>query len=684
MKDKNTCGISAVMKATGMSRNDIHAHIKTGEIEAKRQGKRFVFEISEKIRLESLHRAYVGFFHIVQKYTEERMSFSLKKQKCRDELTQFSVENSWFGVDVLSAERVFFADTGNEMYFIRKADECRFAPHIRLWLASYGENAEIKLRLLLEKIREIYPSTGTLLGKFLAAEYPNDYTAAWILTDFMCSALNGEITQADDGVLDFLAASADKRLPLNSAQMFSAFLTYLRSKRKLNNGWTYHFKSRGGTRESSAYPVGSYFKMAYIIFNEEAWETDQLKEKALNSEAYANLWLFIAFHFICGWRGSDIVRIPMPRLPCAGGIIREQLSVGAFDSDSLLEEVELRLRYTPMKPNKTKSFNVPELKLFIAESLRKPLGFILSAAASYHESVSPGGSFLRRAGNFAEIQNFFGSDFVSACGNKSFSTRRANKSYLQGIESTAGNTPGKPKGYMLAALARSHKSGYGALPQTTEIYLRDARFSGYSPEFIAREMFERGVFSFIPALLLDIYEGKSYEKMPVAVQTSLMAEIGIGPSGLEGLASTVQHALAKSRQIVAEIMARPLEMRESVEGILQNIASGNAPGRQDGLLCLMTAAGFGCANTDRSCCIGCGYEIYTKTILRLLVSEYTRLLEKKKTEEEAEATRYAAILKKAVLPAMSEIFSSAKRLYPDADMKPLLHELERGLIHADV
>jgi hypothetical protein len=65
--------------------------------------------------------------------------------------------------------------------------------------------------------------------------------------------------------------------------------------------------------------------------------------------------------------------------------------------------------------------------------------------------------------------------------------------------------------------------------------------------------------------------------------------------------------------------------------------------------------------------------------LRLLTSEYTRLLGKKKTSEKAEAERCEAILKKAVLPAISEILSSAGRLYPGADMKPLLDEIERGL-----
>lgn len=683
MEDKTMCGISVIMKTTGMCRKDILTHIEAGKIKAEKHGKLFVFDVSEKNRLESLRDTYIGFFHLAQSCEESNNRFSLDKRKCRADLVEFAVENSWFGANVLPIDDVFFADTSNEAYLVQKSDGYRLLPRIRLWIASYGESTGSKLRLLLNRLREIQPATATLLGGFFADEYPND-SAAWILTDFLCSALNGEITKADDKALDSMAVRADKELPLNSARMFSAFLTYLRDKRKLDNGWSYQFGSRGGVQEKSAYPIMSYLKMAYIIFNEDAWESKRMKEKALNSEAYANLWLFTAFHFVCGWRGSDIVRIPMPSLPCTGGIMRKQLSAGTFDADGLLAEVELRLRYTPMKPNKTQSFNVLELKLFIAESLRRPLGFILSAAVSYHENISPGGAFIRRAGNLTEIQGFFGDDFVSACGNKSFSTRRANKSYLQGIESAAGNVPGKPKGYMLAALARSHKSGYGALPQTTEIYLRDARFSGYSPELIAREMFERGVFSFIPALLLDMYEGKHYEKLPVSAQTKLMMEIGIDPSGLEGLTSMVQRALVKARQSVAKIMEFPLEMRERIEDILQNIASGNAPGRQNGFLCLMTAAGFGCKDPDRSCCIGCGFEIYTKTILRLLMTEYTRLLTKKRTSEKAEAVRCEAILKKAVLPAISEMLSSAQRLYPDADMKVLLDELERRPIHADI
>lgn len=67
------------------------------------------------------------------------------------------------------------------------------------------------------------------------------------------------------------------------------------------------------------------------------------------------------------------------------------------------------------------------------------------------------------------------------------------------------------KGYMLAALARSHKGSYGDFAKTTSIYLKDAKMSGYTPEFVAKELFERGVLSVIPSMLLKMVAGEEYQ-----------------------------------------------------------------------------------------------------------------------------------------------------------------------------
>ena len=111
---------------------------------------------------------------------------------------------------------------------------------------------------------------------------------------------------------------------------------------------------------------------------------------------------------------------------------------------------------------------------------------------------------------------------------------------------TGADEPGKPKGYMLAALARSHKSDIGKFAETTEIYLKDARFCGYSPEFIIRQMFERGIFSFIPAALLEIYTGEAYVKLPIISQTRLIGELGLSANQVDELIETASHCKVAS------------------------------------------------------------------------------------------------------------------------------------------
>ena len=80
---------------------------------------------------------------------------------------------------------------------------------------------------------------------------------------------------------------------------------------------------------------------------------------------------------------------------------------------------------------------------------------------------------------------------------------------------------------MLASLARSHKGGIGKLAEMTDIYLRDAKFTGEDAGFVIREMFERGVFGFIPYMLLEMYQGKEYRALGISEQTEMVKALGM-------------------------------------------------------------------------------------------------------------------------------------------------------------
>ena len=93
--------------------------------------------------------------------------------------------------------------------------------------------------------------------------------------------------------------------------------------------------------------------------------------------------------------------------------------------------------------------------------------------------------------------------------NNDFRSRSATKSFLQDIYMVADeNIPADDsgyhvKGYYLAAYVRSHKGSYGHIAATTFEYLKDAKFNKLTPEFVAFELLERGVFSFMSSMLLQ-------------------------------------------------------------------------------------------------------------------------------------------------------------------------------------
>jgi hypothetical protein len=381
-------------------------------------------------------------------------------------------------------------------------------------------------------------------------------------------------------------------------------------------------------------------------------------------------------------------RLPAPKLPHDRETVHRMILDGTFpkhEAVALSDELVFRLKIKSSTPSKTSRYNgVPDLKLFVPESLKEPLGIILAVAVAHIPRLQAGDGFIKPCDSLYNMRLLFGERFVEAAGNRRFSSRRGNKSYLQGIDTIAtyNDSSGKPKGYILAALARSHKGGIGSLPDITDIYLKDANFTGYKPEFIIREMFERGVFSFIPAALLELYGGNSYKKLPLSTQTGLICGLGLDALQIEHIAESVDRSFSAARQTVIALLSDVTDtasLRDNVFSILQTIASGAAPSRQPEYLCLMTAANRACRSVNRDSCLGCGYEIYTKSAMHLLMKEYIRL----STQKSADTWRGKRIVEQAIMPAITEMLSAMCELYPDADASSLHDIIERGLSYVD-
>lgn len=591
----------------------------------------------------------------------------------RDELLEFLDVNEWFGME--------WSGNGVDR---KVAPFTNAEKPLATWLLAYQQPPKIKLLVMLEAYASAFPDTCTLYGKFIAKKQAEDVKSGWQLLDYLLSTLDKDITDYGEEELRMLLDGTNGNLSASSRVLLMDFLEEGRNGQPISR-WKYQIqKNESGTADNTAYTMECFSVMAYGIFNKEAWAEHSLVEKAAASKKSANLWLFTALHFVGAMRKSDLLRLPVPSLPYSPEALRQKILDGTFsvqEAAMIPKEVMFRLQIKPRKPHKTQSYSgIPDLKLFIPESLLAPMGAIMALALSFRETADP---FVLPEQGIRSIQKFFGRAFAEAAGNKRFLTRRANKAYLQGIELMAPDEPGKPKGYMLAALARSHKGGIGRLPEITDIYLKDAAFSGYRPEFILREMFERGIFGFIPAMLLEAYSGKAYRKLDVGGQTQIIQAIGLNALQIENLAGLTEKSFLLAKKLVAQMVIPKGDDLERLGDVLQKIASGAAPSRQPECLCVRIAAGYACTCPERTSCIGCGYEIYTKAALHLVMKEYARLNSLRKEAANQDASRYDCILEKGLLPVITGMLSGMEALYPDAEMEPMLDIVERGMKYAD-
>ena len=163
------------------------------------------------------------------------------------------------------------------------------------------------------------------------------------------------------------------------------------------------------------------------------------------------------------------------------------------------------------------------------------------AIAEAHFQLSGEGSekpLIRMINRYEQINRYMGEEIGNLFLESDFRSKAANKSYMQMIYILTDDILGvndefRVKGYMLAALARSHKGSYGDFAKTTSIYLKDAKMSGYTPEFVAKELFERGVLSVIPSMLLKMVAGEEYQKLSVESQTEMIKELNMSPMEIE-------------------------------------------------------------------------------------------------------------------------------------------------------
>lgn len=465
-----------------------------------------------------------------------------------------------------------------------------------------------------------------------------------------------------------------------SKEGFCKFITYLATQVECVCEGNFNFDREltvEKTRDLEAYSLDMYMRFGALIFaNDHIWYKDFL-HKASSVRKYANAWLYCTLHYVGAWRREDYIRqLPHPLLPTSPNEILRLFKEERLPSKWCLGAVEQvcdELTWLRRQPKKTSKAKVPTLVLEIPESIREFMGglFLVNEAHCQLRKKGEGNLLTTKGINNSSISEFAGQEYKDIFLDRPFTNIRATKSYLN-LTTKEGDDIKLGAGYILASIARSHKFPKEGLSQTTSIYLQQFKEIPESQR-ILKELYERGVCSFVPYVLTKtIYGEENFNQLSLTNQTSLMNEI-IGLPVLDtelvarGYFEVIKNTNATVEQLIIDYGAKD-GGKDLIKMALKRLAHGLALGKDGKHGCISVALGNGCIKPMREHCMGCGKEMYLKAYLSELGSYINNLHENaSNAKTKGSKVKNILLLQKVVLPIAAEVIHTLKTVYKVED-----------------
>ena len=594
--------------------------------------------------------------------------------KHREKVSGFLLDNEWFGVSI-----------NLDDYTISEKDAEVLKNHIKDYLTTPPG-----IKSMEGIFSKKFPSTSELFVQFAEEEKLSE-TNRFYLLDFLAYYLTKDLFLYSDAEVETLVEVATEALTKLQGNILIQFIKWL-----LNKGITRYRVSFEMTKRytiesaNGAYELDEYLELMYYLFNEDYIIKNDMLSKAANSKNYADTWLYLGLHFICALRSTDLERLGHPKLTREPLEVLEAVVDGTWSSSEArrtLLSITTRLTYLNLTPNKTKNAsNVAQLKFHVPESCQVLIGTLLAICEAHFQLQIPYNAenpLIRQIKTYEKITSYMGEEIGNLFLERNFSSRSANKSYLQSVAMLADDVLEEKselniKGYFLAALARSHKGDFNEFAQTTTTYLKDAQLGQLKPEMVAKELFERGVLSMIPSMLLTIVTRGKYKKLSPSQQTQMIKSLDLTPIEIEKTLELSIRADSRSQQALKTLVENNVDP-EQLLTICHRIGNGEAFSKQGESMCLLSALGKLCSYDDRQHCVGCQYELQTKSTLLLLIGEFNRLNKQyQKLKNELERGKVRAILEKQIKPCLTEMLQALSEQYGEAvlsDYEDIIKEL---------
>ena len=594
--------------------------------------------------------------------------------KYREKVSEFLLDNEWFGVSI-----------NLDDYTISEKDAEVLKNHIKDYLTTPPG-----IKSMEEIFSKKFPSTSELFNQFVK-EQKLTKSDTFYLLDFLAYNLTKDLFLYSDAEVEKLVEVAAENLTKLLGNVLIQFIKWLLVKGVTRYRVSFEMTKRYTIESTNgAYELDEYLELMYYLFNEDYIIKNDMLSKAANSKDYADTWLYLGLHFICALRSTDLERLGHPKLTREPLEVLEAVVDGTWSSSEArrtLLSITTRLTYLNLTPNKTKNAsNVTQLKFHVPESCQVLIGTLLAICEAHFQLQIPynlESPLIRRIKTYEKITSYMGEEIGNLFLERNFSSRSANKSYLQSVAMLADDiledkSELNIKGYFLAALARSHKGDFNEFAQTTTTYLKDAQLGQLKPEMVAKELFERGVLSMIPSMLLTIVTRGKYKELSPSQQTQMIKSLDLTPVEIEKTLELSIKADTRSQQALKILVENKVEP-EQLLTICHRIGNGEAFSKQGESMCLLSALGKLCPYDDRQHCVGCQYELQTKSTLLLLIGEFNRLNKQyQKLKNKLERGKVRAILEQQIKPCLTEMLEALSEQYGEAvlsDYEDIIKEL---------
>ena len=208
--------------------------------------------------------------------------------------------------------------------------------------------------------------------------------------------------------------------------------------------------------------------------------------------------------------------------------------------------------------------------------------------------------------------------------------------------------------------------------------MKDAQLGLLQPEMVAKELFERGVLSMVPSMLLTIVTRGKYKELNPSQQTQMIKELDLSPAEIEKTLELSIRADYRAQKALQAIIQEQMEANQLLT-VCHRIGNGEAFSKQAESMCLLSAIGKTCPFTDRQHCVGCSYELQTKSTLLLLIGEFNRLNRQySETENDLEKGKIRALLEHQLKPCLTEMLQALSDQYGEEvlnDYEEIIKEL---------